>query len=52
MSVALVIQHPKRLLRVVIFGVSGPTMFFGHYVADDTIFGKKVAERKLGIHAK
>ena len=38
--VALVIQHSMRR-RNIFCGMSGSTIFFRHYLINDTIFGKK-----------
>jgi hypothetical protein len=39
--VALVIQHAMRIGHIVVFGPSGSTIFFSHYLINGTIFGKK-----------
>ena len=44
-SVALVIQHPKCMRHIVFCGLSGSTIFFRHYLADDT----QVTENKMYV---
>jgi len=39
---ALVIQHAKLMRHIVICGLFGSTLFFTHYVTNDTIFEKKI----------
>ena len=41
MCIALVIQHAMRLLRTVICGLHRCTIFFSHYLINDTIFEKE-----------
>ena len=47
-SVALVIQHAMRMLRIVLptRNLSGCTMFFPHYLINGTIFGIKAIGHK------
>ena len=37
-SVALVIQHAKRMRHIVICGLPGSTVFSAHYLTNGTIF--------------
>jgi hypothetical protein len=47
--VALVIQHTKRMRCIIIYGLSGSTIFFLHYLINGTIFGRKVTEHKTRV---
>jgi hypothetical protein len=48
-SVALVIQHAMRIRHIVICGPSGTAVFFHFISKNDTMFEKKVTERKIYI---
>jgi hypothetical protein len=47
-SVALVIQHAKRMRHIVICGLSSSTIFL-HYLINSTIFGKKLLNIKCAF---
>ena len=53
MSVALAIQHAKRMRRIAICGVSGCTVYFQIYHTNGTNFGRGGGERErlLNINA-
>ena len=46
MSVALVIRHATRMRHVFICGLSRSTVFFPHYLINDTIFEKMLLNTK------
>jgi len=45
--VALVIQHAKRMHRVVICGLSSSTIFFPHYLIKGEIFERKLLNKNV-----
>ena len=51
MSIALVIQHAKRMCRVLYFYLWPVLLYhiFGHYLIHGMIFGEKVIERELCV---
>jgi len=46
LSIALSIQHLKRMLRNATRGLSGSTIFFTHYLINCKIFGDKLLDIK------
>jgi hypothetical protein len=49
-SVAVVIQHAKRMRHVILSSVIClAAQMFPHYLINDTILGKKVTEHKLRV---
>jgi hypothetical protein len=47
---AVVIQHAKSMRRIiVIFGLSGSTVFFPHYLTNGTIFLKVITEHETCV---
>jgi len=50
MSVALVIQHAVRMLRVILSSVTSPTVpYFLQYLINGTIFWKMLLNIKMGV---
>jgi hypothetical protein len=47
--VALGIQHAVPMLHIVVFDLTGYTIFFPHYLIRGTIFEKKVIEHKACV---
>jgi hypothetical protein len=45
----LAIQHAVPVLHIIIFGLTGCTIFFPHYLISGTIFEKKVIEHKVCV---
>jgi len=43
---ALVIQHAMRMRHIVIYDLSGSTIFFPHYLINGTVFVKKLLNTK------